>query len=73
MHDGISFEQLGKRALVLCTEPFEVTAKNIARILGLPDYPFLMVQHPIGSCTVSELKARAEVGYRQGLPILLKD
>lgn len=72
MHDGISFEQLGKRALVLCTEPFEVTAKNIARIMGLPDYPFLMVQHPIGSCTLPELKARAEVAYRQGLAILLE-
>jgi hypothetical protein len=71
LHDGISFEQLGKRALVLCTEPFEVTARNIARIIGLPDYPFLMVQHPIGSCTLPELKARAEVAYRQALPILL--
>jgi hypothetical protein len=71
LHDGISFEQLGKRALVLCTEPFEVTASNIARIIGLPDYPFLMVQHPIGSCTLPELKARAEVAYRQALPILL--
>jgi hypothetical protein len=71
LHDGISFEQLGKRALVLCTEPFEVTARNIARIMGLSDYPFLMVQHPIGSCTLPELRARAEVAYRQGLPILL--
>jgi hypothetical protein len=73
LHDGISFEQLGKRALVLCTEPFEVTARNIARIMGLPDYPFLMVQHPIGSCTLPELKARAEVAYLQGLSILLEN
>jgi hypothetical protein len=73
LHDGISFEQLGKRSLVLCTEPFEVTAKNIARVLGLPAYPFLMVQHPIGSCTLAELKARAEVAYRQALAILLED
>jgi hypothetical protein len=72
LHDGISFEQLGKRALVLCTEPFEVTARNIARIMGLPTYPFLMVQHPIGSCTLPELQARAEVAYRQGLSILLE-
>jgi hypothetical protein len=70
LHDGISFEQLGKRALVLCTEPFEVTAKNIARIMGLPAYPFLLVQHPIGSCTLPELKARAEVAYHQSLSIL---
>ena len=59
--------------MVLCTEPFEVTAKNIARLMGLSNYPFLMVQHPIGSCTLSELKARAEVAYRQGLPILLQE
>jgi len=72
LHDGISFEQLGKRALVLCTEPFEVTAKNIARIMGLSNYPFLLVQHPIGSCTTPELKARAQTAYRQGLPILLE-
>jgi hypothetical protein len=73
LHDGISFEQLGKRAVVLCTEPFEVTARNIARIMGLPSYPFLMVRHPIGSCSPAELKERAEVAYRQALPILLND
>lgn len=58
--------------MVLCTEPFEVTAKNIAKIMGLPTYPFMKVQHPIGSCTTAELKARAEVGYRQALAILLE-
>ena len=52
--------------------PFEVTARNIARVLGLPDYPFLTVQHPIGSCTLPELKARAEIAYKQALPILLQ-
>jgi len=59
--------------VVLCTEPFKVTAKNIARVLGLPDYPFITVQHPIGSCTLPELKARAEVAYQQALPILLEE
>jgi len=73
LHDGISFEQLGKRAVVLCTEPFEVTAQNIARIMGVPRYPFLLVQHPIGSCSALELKARAEVAYGQALRILLED
>ena len=55
---------------MLCTEPFDVTAKNIARVLGLPAYPYLLVQHPIGSCTLPELKARAAVAYTQAVPIL---
>ena len=41
-------------------------------VLGLPSYPFLIVEHPIGSCKPLELKARAEVAYRQALPILLQ-
>ena len=57
---------------MLCTDPFEVTAKNIARIMGLADYPFIKVAHPIGSCTTPELKARAEVAYHQALVILLR-
>ena len=58
--------------MVLCTEPFRVTARNIAKVLGLPEYPFLTVQHPIGSCTLPELKARAEIAYSKALPILLQ-
>ena len=58
--------------MVICTTPFEVTARNIARVLGLPDYPFVKVQHPIGSCTLPELKVRAEAAYQQALSILLE-
>ena len=56
--------------MVLCTEPFEVTAKNIARMMGLPEYPFVMVEHPIGSRSLPEIKMLAKSAYEQALGIL---
>ena len=70
MHDGISFEKLGKPALVICTEPFERTAKSIARVLGVPEYPFALVEHPIGSRSAEELQVLADHAYRQGVAVL---
>jgi hypothetical protein len=70
LHDGISFEQLGKRAIVICTEPFEITVRNIARMMGIPDYPFVMVEHPIGSRTLPEIKVLAQSAYEQALDVL---
>ena len=73
MHDGITFEQTGKRAVVICTEPFIVTAKNIARVMGLPDYPFVVLDHPIGSRTPREIEQKAEQAADQAERILLRD
>ena len=70
MHDGITFEQLGKRAVVLCTAPFEVTSKNIARMLGIPDYPFVILDHPLGSLTEDEINERAAAAFEQAIGIL---
>ena len=70
MHDGISFEQLGKPALVICTHPFEPTGRNIARALGVADYPFALVEHPIGSRMLPELQERAQAAFEQGVALL---
>jgi hypothetical protein len=70
VHDGILFEQLGKRAVVLCTTPFEVTSKNIARVLGLADYPFASLQHPLGSSTLAEVEAKADIAAERAIEIL---
>lgn len=71
MHDAITFEQLDKPALAICTHPFEPTSKMIARTLSLPDFPFALVDHPIGSANTAELAARAAHAYTQGANILL--
>ena len=39
-------------------------------MLGLPDYPFIMVEHTIGSRSRPEIKKLAEEAYEQALPIL---
>ncbi len=71
MHDGITFEQLGKPALVICTEPFEETGRAIARTVGLPDYAFALLPHPIGNIRPTDLGDRAAQAYEQGRRILL--
>lgn len=71
MHDGISFEQLGKPALVICTHPFTPTSKATAATLGIRDYAVAFVEHPIGSRSLEEIRERAEDAYRQAVPILL--
>ncbi len=71
MHDGISFEQLGKPALVICTHPFTPTSRATASTLGIRDYSVAFVDHPIGSRSLEEIRERAEDAYQQGLPILL--
>jgi hypothetical protein len=73
LHDGITFEQRGKRAAVLCTTPFVVTAQNIARVMGLPEYPFVVLEHPLGSLDASQIRDRAAAAYEQALPILTGD
>lgn len=56
---------------MLCTEPFEGTATKIARVLCLADYPFRLVDRPIGNCTLLQLTERAEMAYAQALPLRL--
>ncbi|MDE2747296.1 MAG: hypothetical protein OXI41_15200 [Chloroflexota bacterium] len=73
MHDGITFEQYGKPGLVLCTHPFDPTGRMIARTLGMPDFRYALVDHPIGSTGIEGLQARALDAFEQGRSILLGD
>jgi len=73
LHDGIEMEKRGVPAAVICTDQFIASAKAQAAICGNPDYPFVVVSHPIGSLTDAELRDRARAAIPQILEILLNE
>lgn len=68
MHDAITVEKAGKPAAFVCTHPFIPTARAIARIRGIADYPFAIVTHPVGTLDRDGIMARA----RQALPRVME-
>jgi len=59
VYDSMKLEALGVPAIAICTEPFESGAQAIANLGDMPDYPFAVIQHPIGSLTPEQLRERA--------------
>ena len=59
MYDSLKLEALGVPAIAICTEPFESGAHAMANLGGIPDYPFVIIQHPIGSLTPEQIRERA--------------
>ena len=42
------------------TDRFAVTARELAAAQGVPEYPFVVVEHPIAGDSDDELRAKAE-------------
>ncbi len=60
MHDGIEMERLGVPTASIITHVFLNTAKAMTRMMGVPDYEFVVAEHPLSSLTDEECKARAQ-------------
>ncbi len=71
MHDGIEIERRGKPAAVVCSDRFVVTAKAQAETCGSPDYPFAVVEHPIGRLPDEVLRERVAAALPQVVKLLL--
>jgi hypothetical protein len=71
VHDGIELEKRGVPAAVICTEPFITSAKAMSKLGGIPEYPFVVLPHPLGSLTPDELRERAIQAAPEVLRILL--
>jgi hypothetical protein len=44
----------------------------MSRVLGLPDYRFATIGHPVSSATDDDLKAMARVAIEQGRALLVR-
>ena len=53
-------EAQGVPAVAVMTEKFVSAAQLMARVLGLPDYRFCVIDHPISSAGEEQLLAGAE-------------
>lgn len=71
MHDGLTLEKRGIPTAVICTEPFITSAEAMKRLLGAPEYPYVVVPHPIGSLTPEQLRERARLALPKVLQLLV--
>ncbi len=52
------------------TDRFAQTARVMADFLGLPDYPFVTIPHPLSNNTEEEVGTKAEEAARQCIALL---
>jgi hypothetical protein len=60
LHDALSAERRGIPAVAIMTDRFVVTAREMAALQGLPEYPFVVIDHPIAGNPDAELRDKAE-------------
>lgn len=59
MADGIIFEKLGVQTATLITDGFRNSGNAMARRMGMPEYHYVVVPHPVANLTPEECKTRA--------------
>jgi hypothetical protein len=73
LHDSIVAERQGVPAIGVMTSRFVSAAELMARVLGMPDYKFVVIGHPISSASDDELEAYARETITQARGLLLQD
>jgi hypothetical protein len=59
VHDGIDMEKRGVPTAAIITHVFLNTAQAMTRMMGVPEYRYVVAQHPLSSLTDEEVKQRA--------------
>jgi hypothetical protein len=60
MHDAIAAEIRGIPAVAVMTDRFVPSARAVAELNGLADYPFVVIGHPIANDGDEALRSKAE-------------
>jgi hypothetical protein len=63
VHDAVRLEARGIPTAVVGTEPFLDEALEQSRFLGMPNYPLVLVAHPVQLLTAEELDALADEAF----------
>jgi len=72
LHDAIAAERQGVPAIGVMTARFVSAAELMSRVLGLPDYKFVVIGHPISSASDADLAAYARASIDQARKLLLR-
>lgn len=54
------------------TERFSSAAELMSRVLGMPDYRFAKIGHPVSSATDAGLETMARLAIEQGKAMLVR-
>lgn len=65
-------ERLGVPAFSVMTTRFVSAAEMMSRVLGMPDYAFATIGHPVSSATDDGLRDMARIALDQGRRLLLR-
>ena len=60
MHDAIAAERRGIPAVAIMTDRFVPSARTVAELNGLADYPFVVIEHPIANDGDEDLRRKAD-------------
>jgi hypothetical protein len=63
VHDVIRLERRGIATAAVGTRPFVDEALEQARLLGMPDYRMVLIDHPVQLATTTELQTRAGAAF----------
>ena len=66
----IEVRRRGVPSAVICSTPFLQLGRTQSRVLGVPDLPLIVIEHPLGGISMDDVKARADAALPRLLEML---